>query len=112
MPPFLDSLTAHIALLQNRMAHFEKLKDDDRCVSYRYSSIICLTTLAEAYNQLAKSTYTSAFSFIAYRVKCSEALNGVVELTRSQRDDDFSFLDPLLGVSSIRPILRLRFTPF
>jgi hypothetical protein len=83
------------------MSHFQKLNDEDKCVSYRYSSIICQTTLAEAYNLLATSPHISTDSSLLYRTRCNEALMGVVDLTRSQRYDDFSFLDPLLGVSSI-----------
>lgn len=101
LPKFLPSLTAHIEHLQNRMSYFEVLKDDDRCVSFRYSIIICLTTLAEASDTLARSPLVDAATSFYYREKCGDALKGVVEFTLNQRDDDFSFLDPLLRVSSI-----------
>jgi hypothetical protein len=76
------------------------MDDHDSCVSLRYSSIICLTTLAEMYNLLAKhplaTTSSSEFS-----EKCKNALRGVVSMTEGLEPDDFNHLDPFLGV---RPI--------
>lgn len=90
------ALAAHVKHLGNRITYYEAEGDHDRCVSFRYSSIICLTTLAELYDTLARYHVSLTTQ---YRTKCSESLRRVVEQTRDQREDDFSFLDPLLGVS-------------
>lgn len=95
----LSSLTGHIENLASCLRDFMELGCQDECVSFRFSRIVSLTAAAELYNALAEHPSCSRSERSYFETECCDAVKEVVTMTEMLNMNDFSVLDPLLGVS-------------
>jgi len=101
---FVMELTQHIDNLASCIAEFRRLEDRDSCLSLRYSSLICSTTLAQLYHVLARNPMSTTSSSSEFRHKCTDALMDVVNMARPLGAEDFRHMDPFLAVCWSRAI--------
>lgn len=107
---FISSQLSLISKLSLALTDFNALGDTESCLTLRCSIIISLTTLAELYHVLARNPMSTDSSAAEFGEKCMDALGDMMSVAEGLGSDDFRFLDPFLGVSSVLSCHRIKST--
>ena len=86
-------------LLVKRAAGAAAIPDRETYLMFRCCSIIVLTSLAQLYDRVARSSFLPAYQSIKFRSMCDDTLKDVARITVDFTKDDYSFLEPALSVS-------------
>lgn len=92
-------LTGLNDLLVERAAEATALPDRKTYLTLRCCSIFVLTSLAQLYDVIARSSIIPPHESTRFRGICDETLKDVAKITVDFTKDDYSFLEPALSVS-------------
>ncbi|KAF9785874.1 hypothetical protein BJ322DRAFT_1056718 [Thelephora terrestris] len=89
-------------LLVKRAAGAATIPDRETYLMFRCCSIIVLTSLAQLYDRVARSSFLPSYQSIKFRSMCDDTLKDVARITVDFTKDDYSFLEPALSMSWAR----------
>jgi len=87
----LEEVSEHIAVLTPLMLKTTAGSDWERGLALKLCILVSLTAAAELHRLLAHQHAES-------RLRCLDAVFEIVSITKTLKDDDYIFLDPILGV--------------
>ncbi|GBE82317.1 hypothetical protein BKA93DRAFT_891062 [Sparassis latifolia] len=87
----LAEVSEHIAILSPSMLKSTAFRDRERGLTLKLCMLVSLTASAELHRLLASHHAES-------RLKCLDVVFEIVGITRGLKDDDYIFLDPILGI--------------
>ena len=90
----LEEVSEHLANLTPSMLKATFFRHREHGLALKLCTIISLTAAAELHRLLSSQHVES-------RLKCLDKVFEIVGITRSLKDDDYIFLDPILGVSPL-----------
>jgi len=93
-------------LLMMRAAEAAALPDREAYVMFRCCSIFVLAPLAQLYDVIARSPVIPTNESVRFRGICDETLKDIAKITVNFTKDDYSYLEPILGVSPTTILTR------
>lgn len=95
----VPQLTGLNDLLVERAADAATIPDRETYLTLRCSSIFVLSSLAQLYDIIARSSIIPPHESTRFRGICDDALRDIARITVDFTKDDYSFLEPALSVS-------------
>lgn len=95
----VPQLTGLNDLLVKRAAEAAALTDRETYLTLRCCSIFALTSLAQLYDIISRSSIIPPHESIRFRGICDDTLKDIAKITVDFTKDDYSFLEPFLSVS-------------
>ena len=96
----VPQLTGLNDLLVRRATDAAALPDRETYLTLRCCSIFVLTSLAQLYDIIARSSVIPPQESARFRGICDDTLRDIGKITVDFAKDHYSFLEPALGVSS------------